>query len=133
MPSIPSVAMNGTTRKVVIASPLTRPTMPPTITPAARAASGGHPARRAKAQVTPVSATVEPGDKSMPPLTMMMVMPMAPMATMTVCASTMRRFAAERKRPGLSLIAAKMAMTRNKAKKGPNVCSQRFMGRANSN
>src|SRR5260370_32093363 len=104
--------------------PFTKPTIPPTSTTAASAGKGGHPARRARAQVTPVSAITEPGDRSMPPLTMMMVMPMAPMATITVCASTIRRFVRERKRPGLSLIAAKIAMTRNKAKKGPKVCSQ---------
>src|SRR5260370_7948669 len=70
IPSIPRVAINGTTRRVVIVRPFTKPTIPPTSTPAASAGKGGHPARTARAQVTPVRAITEPGDRSMPPLTM---------------------------------------------------------------
>jgi hypothetical protein len=43
-----------------------------------------------------VSAIVEPTARSMPPPTMMSVMPIAPSATITVCASTTRRLLAER-------------------------------------
>ena len=46
--------------------------------------------------MTPVRAIVEPTERSMPPPTMMSVMPMAPSATITVCASTTRRLFAER-------------------------------------
>jgi hypothetical protein len=38
-----------------------------------------------RAPTTLVSAMVEPTERSMPPLTMINVMPSAPMATITVC------------------------------------------------
>ena len=84
--------MKGTTRSVVMASPLTAPTMPPAITPAARASHGPWPPRSTSAVTTLVSAMTAPTERSIPALMMIMVMPMAPMATMTVCASTTRRF-----------------------------------------
>ena len=42
---------------------------------------------------TLVNATTEPTLRSMPPLTMIMVMPSAPMLTMTVCERTVLKFA----------------------------------------
>ncbi len=95
-PSMPSVAMKGTTRRVVMARPLTIPTMPPATIPADNAAIGIHPSRSASAVTTLVRAMTAPTERSIPPLTMIMVIPMAPMATMTVCARTTRRFAPER-------------------------------------
>ena len=50
--------------------------------------------------MTPVSAIVAPTDKSMPPLTMIIVIPIAPIAVITVWERTMRRLNAERYRPG---------------------------------
>jgi hypothetical protein len=50
--------------------------------------------------ITPVSAIVAPTDKSIPPLTMIIVMPIAPIAVITVCERTMRRLNADRYRPG---------------------------------
>ena len=98
MPSIPSVAMKGTTRRRVIARPLMRPTTPPTAIPASRAAAGAQEDESAIAETTPERATTDPTERSIPPLTMMTVIPIAPKATMTVCVSTIRRLPAERDR-----------------------------------
>ena len=46
----------------------------------------------ASAVTTPASAIAEPTERSIPPLMMIIVMPIAPIATMTVCTSTVRRF-----------------------------------------
>ncbi len=96
MPSMPRVAMNGTTRRRVMARPLTRPTSPPVAIAAATARDGAQPSRRARAQRTPVSAIVEPTARSIPPATMTRVIPIAPIATMTVWARTTRRLLADR-------------------------------------
>ena len=93
---MPRVAMNGTTRRVVIATPLMNPTTAPIATPAATAAIGANPSRNATAVITLASAIDDPTDKSIPPLIITMVIPRAPIATMTVCASTTRRFVVDR-------------------------------------
>src|SRR5258708_39888014 len=49
------------------------------------------------------SANVETTARSMPPLIMISVIPIAPTATMTVCESTMRKLLGERNRPGVSI------------------------------
>ena len=103
MPSMPSVTMNGTTRSFVIIAPLTIPITPPVATAARSASDGGHPAPMPSAVMTPVSAIVAPTDKSIPPLTMIIVIPIAPIAVITVCERTMRRLNAERYRPGSSV------------------------------
>jgi len=83
-PNIPKVAINGTTRSRVIARPFTKPTAPPTMIPAPRATLVDHPALIPRAVITPVSAMAEPTERSIPPLIMIIVMPMAPMPTITV-------------------------------------------------
>ncbi len=52
------------------------------------------------AVITPVRAIVDPTARSIPPLMMINVMPIAPMATITVCERTMRRLFGERNRAG---------------------------------
>ena len=88
--------MNGTTRRRVMARPLTRPTSPPVAIAARTASDGAQPSRRARAHRTPVSAIVEPTARSIPPATMTRVIPIAPIATMTVWAKTTRRLLADR-------------------------------------
>jgi len=56
-------------------------------------ATAGQPFTSSVAPSTLVSATDEPTLRSMPPLTMIIVMPSAPMATMTVCDKTVFRLA----------------------------------------
>ena len=96
MPSIPSVAMNGTTRRPVISRPLPRPTSPPATRAAAVATTGDHPAASPSAATTPVRAIAAPTERSIPPLIMISVMPIAPRATITVCDRTIRRLNGER-------------------------------------
>ena len=93
-PSMPRVAMNGTTRRRVMARALTRPTSPPVRTARRTARPGAQPSRTARAQRTPVRAIVEPTARSIPPPTITSVIPMAPMATITVWARTTRRLLA---------------------------------------
>ena len=96
MPSMPSVAMNGTTLRPVMRRPLPSPMSPPASTAAATASDGGQPAPIASAATTPVSAIVAPTDRSIPPLMMMSVIPIAPSATITVWVRTIRRLKGER-------------------------------------
>ena len=55
------------------------------------------PLTRAVAPTTLVSATIEPMLRSMPPLTIIIVIPNAPVATMTVCVRMILKFAPVRK------------------------------------
>ena len=119
MPNIPSVAMNGTTRRRVMTTPLTTPTSAPTRMPATTAKMTGSPALMPSAVTTPVSAIVEPTERSIPPLMMMSVMPIAPMATITVCASTMRKLNGERYRAGDSINSEKTRITSARPRTGP--------------
>ena len=119
-PNMPSVAMNGTTRSRVIATPFASPTKPPTAIPAARASVVGHPELIPSAAMTPVSAIVDPTERSMPPLIIMIVIPIAPIATMTVCARTVRRFFKERYRSGSPMRIVKMTITRIRPSNGPS-------------
>src|SRR2546426_506641 len=96
IPSIPRVAMKGTTRREVIANPLTKPTRPPTTIPPSSATLGGQECLSARAVTTLVKAMFDPTERSIPPLMMIRVMPIAPSATIMVCESTMRRFEMER-------------------------------------
>ncbi len=57
----------------------------------------------------------------MPPLTMIIVMPMAPSATITVCATTMRKLRTERYWSGVSVSSAKTAITPTSPRNGPSV------------
>ena len=66
------------------------------------------------AVIIPVNAMTEPTDRSMPPLMMIIVMPMAPIATITVCAKTVRRFFSERYFSGSPMRIAKIRITRIK-------------------
>src|SRR4030095_9987795 len=123
-PSMPSVAMNGTTFKRVITNPLTVPTNPPTRIPATSATDGDSPDLIPSAVTTPVSAMVEPTARSIPPLIMIIVIPVAPMATMTVCERTMRRLFGDRKRAGVSINIEKMPITSSNPSNGPRRLSQ---------
>jgi hypothetical protein len=88
--------MKGTTRRRVMARPFSTPTAPPVSTDASTATLGEKPSRIASAHSTPVRAIVEPTARSMPPPTMISVIPIAPSATITVCARTTLRLLVER-------------------------------------
>src|SRR5713101_1970370 len=118
-PSIPRVAINGTTRSRVIARPLLRPTTPPTKMPAPIATVVDSPALMPSAAITPVRAIDEPTERSIPPLIIIIVIPIAPIATITVCARTVRRFFGDRYRAGSPMRIAKVAMTSTSPSSGP--------------
>ena len=83
--------MNGTTRSAAIASAVEQADQRRPIEHARQQRRARAPSRLMPSAVTtPVSAIVEPTDRSMPPLTMIIVMPIAPIATMTVCDRTIR-------------------------------------------
>src|ERR1051325_6113752 len=85
IPIMPRVTMKGIMRKTAMMRPLINPINPATAMVRAMAAPGPKPRTSEVAPTTPARATTEPTLKSMPPLTMIMVMPSAPMATITVC------------------------------------------------
>src|SRR6201999_1928320 len=72
-------------------------------------------------------AMAEPTDRSMPPLIINIVMPIAPIATMTVCASTMRRLNGARKwsRAAGSISTTKIRITAARPTNGPSRASHR--------
>jgi len=97
---IPSVMMNGASFSRVTRKPFVAPARHPSATPPARAtagtqtasipprvapASAGDNSRTIQADPTAVRAMMLPADRSMPPEMMISVMPMAPIATVTVC------------------------------------------------
>src|SRR5262249_29214438 len=118
-PSIPSVTMNGMTRSAVIATPFTMPITPPAITEANTAIQGAQPAERPTAVITPVSAIAAPTERSMPPPTTIIVMPIAPTATMTDWESTMRRLNDERYRSGAPVSTVNASTTTARPITGP--------------
>ena len=61
----------------------------------------------------------------MPPETMIIVIPMAPSATITVCARTMRRLRTDRYWSGASLISAKTPTTSSRPSSGARAISSR--------
>ena len=85
MPIIPSVTMNGIMRTVVMIPPLARPANPPVSTVNVSTAAKPCPCSISLAVTTLHNATTDPALRSMPPLTITIVIPIAPMATMTVC------------------------------------------------
>ena len=85
MPIMPSVTMNGIIRTVVMMPPLAKPTSPPISTVNASTATKPWPCSISLAVTTLHRATTDPALRSMPPLTITIVIPIAPMATMTVC------------------------------------------------
>ena len=82
---MPSVTIKGIIRKPAMISPLISPMPPATAMVNAMAVTGAYPFTSEVAPTTLVKATTDPTLKSMPPLMMIMVIPSAPMATMTVC------------------------------------------------
>ena len=77
--------MNDGMRSPATAEPFRSPTRPPAPIAARVVAAGPHPLWMRSAAITPVSATVDPTDRSIAPLTMMSVIPRAPTDTITVC------------------------------------------------
>jgi hypothetical protein len=94
--------MKGVTRSRVTSSPVSNPAAVEARMPPQAAVHGPAPARRSDATTTVASATPDPTERSMPPCTMIIVMPTATTATTTVWRAIVTRFAAPRKVSGLS-------------------------------
>src|SRR5712692_2516382 len=77
-----------------------------------------------RAVTTPASAITDPADRSMPPLMITIVIPIAPNATITVWESTMRRLVTERYWAGQPINRVNTATTRNRPKDGPSHANQ---------
>ena len=88
MPMVPSVTMNGTMPSLVTSKPFSAPKSAPDATPPSADRAGPMPARSITAVITDASAMTEPTDRSMPPLTITRVIPVAPSPTMTVWVAT---------------------------------------------
>src|SRR6185503_15095023 len=92
--------------------------------PISRATEGERPPLIPSAVITPVRAIVDPTARSMPPLMMIRVIPIAPIATITVCERTMRRLFGERNRAGVSIKSEKIPITKRRPRTGPRRFSQ---------
>ena len=92
-PSMPSVMMNGIIRRPAIAAPFRNPITAPAAMIASTTAAVGQPCWISSAPTTLVNAMLEPTLRSIPPLTMISVMPSAPIATITVCVRMILKFA----------------------------------------
>src|SRR5262245_2661136 len=119
MPIVPSVTTNGTIRSAPIAAPFTRPSAPPVAIAARMAANAGAPCDSDAAHTTLVSATAEPTDKSMPPLTMIIVMPSAPTAITAVWLPINTTLRHVKKYGRTSASSAKSASTNSRPSSGP--------------
>lgn len=105
--NMPSVATNGGTRSRATSAPLTMPRPSPAPTPSAIATSGlpGFAPVTSDAPRMPHTASSEPTDRSMPPVRITKVWPMARMPLMLAWRSTLMMLSGVRKY-GLSRLSA---------------------------
>jgi hypothetical protein len=96
-PIMPRVMINGIMRSPPMANPLSNPIPAPTAIVNAAAAKAELLLTSAVAPTTLVSATTEPTLKSMPALTMIIVIPSVPIATITVWVKMILKFAPVKK------------------------------------
>src|SRR5882672_5254425 len=88
--------MKGGIFRVVIAAPFIKPHTAPAAMHVAIPTTGGAPPARANAPVTPASAIIEPTERSIPPETITIVMPMAMTVITAVWRATLARLPDER-------------------------------------
>ena len=109
--------MRSAATRVPLIAPTSAPArMVTAMTPVVPHGSGNASSR---APTTLVSATTEPTLRSMPPLTMISVMPSAPMATMTVWVKMILKLPPVRKTSRTSGLMEKMTTTKSRPRKGP--------------
>ena len=120
---MPSVTMNGMTRRPVMSTPLATPHNAAATIPPSAAMPGPASALNRTAITTVVSATTEPTDKSMPADTITIVMPSAVVQTIAVCRAMSSRLAPLKKRGPIS--EPKMMETNSKPMSGPAVSNSR--------
>src|SRR6185312_9621293 len=118
-PIIPRVTMKGIMLKPAMITPLTNPTAAPTPRVSAMATAAECPFTSVVAPTTLARATTEPTLKSIPPLTMIMVIPSAPMATITVCRRISLQLVPEKKCKRTSELRENRPITRRSPNTGP--------------
>ena len=91
---VPSVMMNGTTRRPVTRTPFITPHAAPAAIAPAAATSGHDPPRSSWAMTTVLRAITDPTDRSIPPATITIVMPSAATHTMAAWRAISSRLAA---------------------------------------
>lgn len=84
---LPSVTTKGTTDRRVISAPLINPSSALAATPASMASGTETACCSSCAVITDESAMLAPTERSMPPLTITKVIPIAHSPTITVCAA----------------------------------------------
>ena len=115
---VPSVTMNDGRRMRVTSRPLTSPNSAVTPMPHPIASTGGMPSVVAKRVITmPPSAISMPHDRSMPPVRITSVWPMAITPTTATCCRISEKFSPLKKR---SVVAPKTAQAMISAMKGPS-------------
>src|SRR5437764_2447686 len=97
-PIVPSVATNGGMCSAATSAPFSSPATAPTATPIATPAPIETPCVRLHVPATPLSATMLPTDKSMPPVMITNVMPSAMMLITDTRRATSSRLASVRNR-----------------------------------
>ena len=122
---MPSVMMNGERRSPAINPPLAAPMSAPVPTTAAAATQELCPAVSSLAPTTELKATAAPTLRSMPPLTMIMVMPTAPRATITVWVRMMAALRPVKRVGRASSLSASNPRTKIRPSSGPAVCRWR--------
>src|SRR5690554_4340892 len=114
MASIASVATNGGSLPFTTSTPFTAPSRSPRSSAAVIPPAVPKPLVASPAAMAPVSAISEPTERSIPPVRMTYVCPMATMAMIDVCTATFSRFDIRRKRGVASAKISAMPMsTRN--------------------
>jgi hypothetical protein len=97
--NVPSVTMNGGRRNRVTRRPFRPPARVPTTNPSTSAAGPGRPKLEALAAITiEVKTMIEPMDRSIPAVRMMIVWPTASAPTTATCWKISDRFAGSKKR-----------------------------------
>ena len=114
---VASVTTNAGMRPQVLMTPLTPPSTTPNANTIMTAIGQGMPtflARIASEQLT--NATIAPGERSIPPVRMTIVEPIAMIATVLTCRSTLTMFCGSRKR---SVVRLTVTTTIRSATRGP--------------
>src|SRR6266513_3542577 len=125
MPIIPSVTIKGIMRKPAMIRPLINPMTMPTAIVKAMAVAGDQPFTSEVAPTTLAKATTDPTLKSIPPLTMIIVIPSAPMATMTVCNRMILQLIPVKKWARTAGLSENSPMTKARPNTGPMALSSR--------
>src|SRR5258707_3173103 len=113
--------MKGGIRSVVIAAPFAKPQTAPAAMLAAIPTIAGAPPARANAPATPARAIIDPTERSIPPDTITIVMPIAMIVITAVCRATLPRLPVER---NLGSSAAMITQSAIKLAKGMNLLTQ---------